>query len=191
MRVVQFLTFLGILAAGACAAWPFRRSEPRFVQLQAATPLLELTLQRTEVPADIELAHAVSPAVGLEAAAASFTTMSYRAEKQERVVDLENLAPPPDLPLAFQPRNDPASISPPSGTGPSRAAWPPRPLAPAPRVRTYRLRDGDTLEYLAERFLGSRGRAVEIFEANRDVLAQPDLLPVGRTLTIPPREGEG
>jgi nucleoid-associated protein YgaU len=51
----------------------------------------------------------------------------------------------------------------------------------------YHLRDGDTLEKLAERYLGSRDRAIEIYEANREVLPKPDLLPVGTAITIPPR----
>jgi nucleoid-associated protein YgaU len=44
------------------------------------------------------------------------------------------------------------------------------------------------LEGIAERLLGNRGRAVEIFEANRSVLARPDLLPVGVTIVLPGRE---
>lgn len=66
-----------------------------------------------------------------------------------------------------------------------------RPSKPPGKPRPYRLRDGDTLEKIAERFLGSRERAGEIFEANRDALARPDLLPVGVTIVVPPREQAG
>ena len=48
--------------------------------------------------------------------------------------------------------------------------------------------DGDTLTDLAELYLGSGRRYPEIFEANRDVLQHPDLLPIGARLRIP---GEG
>jgi nucleoid-associated protein YgaU len=41
---------------------------------------------------------------------------------------------------------------------------------------------------IAERLLGDKERASEIFEANRNVLARPDLLPVGITIMLPPRE---
>jgi nucleoid-associated protein YgaU len=51
-----------------------------------------------------------------------------------------------------------------------------------------RLRDGDTLPELAQRFLGSTSRAPEIYDANRDLLSSPDLLPVGLSIVIPPRE---
>jgi hypothetical protein len=51
--------------------------------------------------------------------------------------------------------------------------------------RPYRIRDGDTLESIAERFLGNPNRAAEIFERNRSVLPQPNILPLGQTLLIP------
>jgi phage tail protein X len=45
-----------------------------------------------------------------------------------------------------------------------------------------------TLESIAERLLGNGARASEIFEANRGVLARPDVLPVGVMIVLPPRE---
>lgn len=54
--------------------------------------------------------------------------------------------------------------------------------------RTHRLEDGDTLEELAEHYLGDADRAMEIFEANRNVLSSPDVLPIGVEVKIPPRE---
>lgn len=58
------------------------------------------------------------------------------------------------------------------------------PAANAPR--THKIVDGDTLEALAERYLGSADRYREIYEANRDVLPSPELLPIGTKLKIPP-----
>jgi len=49
----------------------------------------------------------------------------------------------------------------------------------------HRIADGDTLSRLAERYLGRSERYLEIYNANRDVLASPDLLPIGATLRIP------
>jgi nucleoid-associated protein YgaU len=54
-----------------------------------------------------------------------------------------------------------------------------------PRAREYRIHKLDTLEDLAERFFGSRERAQEIFEANRDVLKSPQVLPLGAVIRIP------
>jgi nucleoid-associated protein YgaU len=51
----------------------------------------------------------------------------------------------------------------------------------------HRIVDGDTLAGLAQRYLGEPGRAVEIFDANRDVLSNPELLPIGAVLKMPMR----
>lgn len=49
----------------------------------------------------------------------------------------------------------------------------------------YVVRYGDTLSQIAERFLGSPARFQEIFEINRDRLAAPDRLKVGKAIRIP------
>jgi hypothetical protein len=49
--------------------------------------------------------------------------------------------------------------------------------------------DGDTLSQLALRYLGRAELYGQIYELNRDVLASPDLLPIGAVLRIPPRGG--
>lgn len=55
---------------------------------------------------------------------------------------------------------------------------------------THKIMDGDSLALLAERYLGSAQRAMEIFQANRDVLSHPQILPIGAELKIPP-QGDG
>jgi nucleoid-associated protein YgaU len=60
---------------------------------------------------------------------------------------------------------------------------------PADGPQVHKIVDGDTLEALAARYLGSSARAMEIFQANRDVLADPELLPIGVELKIPARGG--
>jgi nucleoid-associated protein YgaU len=59
--------------------------------------------------------------------------------------------------------------------------------APA-RALTHKIVDGDSLSRLAERYLGDATLAGKLFEANRDVLNSPELLPLGRVLKIPSRE---
>jgi hypothetical protein len=56
--------------------------------------------------------------------------------------------------------------------------------------RTHRVVDGDTLTTLANHYLGRADRYLEIFELNRDVLTNPDLLPIGAKLKIPPRQSQ-
>lgn len=57
------------------------------------------------------------------------------------------------------------------------------PLAPVPMQ--HKISDGDTLSKLAQRYLGSADRYLEIYTLNRDVLSSPDLLPIGTTIKIP------
>ncbi|MGA2059338.1 MAG: hypothetical protein ABSG67_02565 [Thermoguttaceae bacterium] len=60
---------------------------------------------------------------------------------------------------------------------------------PAEGPLVHKIVDGDTLGELAARYLGSAARAMEIFQANRDVLTDPELLPIGVELKIPARGG--
>jgi nucleoid-associated protein YgaU len=53
--------------------------------------------------------------------------------------------------------------------------------------RMHRLRDGDTLHRIAERYLGNPDRWQEILAANRDTLTSAELLPIGKSIRIPPR----
>jgi len=71
--------------------------------------------------------------------------------------------------------------------GTSLGMAPPQANLPQTTVRTHRIADGDTLEGLAQRYLGSANRAGEIYEANREVLSHPDILPIGAELKIPLR----
>ncbi len=52
-------------------------------------------------------------------------------------------------------------------------------------LRTHVVIDGDSLERLANRYLDDPSRGVEIYEANRELLSSPELLPIGAELVIP------
>src|SRR5688572_26681226 len=52
-------------------------------------------------------------------------------------------------------------------------------------ARTHVVAQGDTLFSLAEKYYRNKGRFVDIYEANRDVLSSPDQLRAGMELTIP------
>lgn len=73
------------------------------------------------------------------------------------------------------------------GIAPPRAAQSSVPQTEQPETRSHKVRDGDTLESIALRYLGQATRAAEIYEANRDLLRDPALLPIGVQLRIPPR----
>jgi LysM repeat protein len=57
--------------------------------------------------------------------------------------------------------------------------------AAAPSSRTYTVQSGDSLSKIAKEFYGSPGEYMKIFEANRDVLADPNRINPGQTLRIP------
>jgi nucleoid-associated protein YgaU len=68
---------------------------------------------------------------------------------------------------------------------PSRPAVADEPREDQPRKLTHHtIRDGDTLESIAEVRLGSARRWRELFDLNRDVLSDPAYLPVGAKLRL-------
>ena len=64
------------------------------------------------------------------------------------------------------------------------------PAAVPPPV-THKIVDGDTLPALAERYLGSESRSNEIYDANRTVLTDPNILRIGAVLRIPSGDNAG
>lgn len=83
----------------------------------------------------------------------------------------------PTQPLTTS-RSEAAATSPPVGE-------PPRRFTP---VKRHTIRDGDTLVELAKRYYGDETLASALYDANRGVLRDPELLPIGAVLTIPARE---
>jgi phage tail protein X len=177
----RLLLAAGIVLLGLCAALPFRRPERPIATVRERPAPLSLTLRRPDAPLELAPRIDVSPAMGLEGEGEQERGNSGRALSPTSPA-LNELISPPALPVSFQP----------SSTTGASSDWRPEPLLRLPRPkappRPYRLRDGDTLERIADRLLGNRQRASEIFELNRGLLSQPDLLPVGATIMLPPRE---
>lgn len=49
----------------------------------------------------------------------------------------------------------------------------------------YVVQGGDTLSHLAKRYYGNAGQYMKIFNANKDILTDPNLIKVGQKLRIP------
>jgi nucleoid-associated protein YgaU len=49
----------------------------------------------------------------------------------------------------------------------------------------HEVKKGDTLSKIAEKYYGDSGLYTKIFEANRDILKDPNLIKVGQKLRIP------
>lgn len=57
---------------------------------------------------------------------------------------------------------------------------------PAQQTATYTVKPGDTLSKIAREHLGNANAYMEIFNVNRDQLADPDKIQPGQVLKLPP-----
>lgn len=90
-----------------------------------------------------------------------------------------------------QPSRGEAAESASPAAPPAAPAAPPAPPAPSapsapPAGKRYRIQPRDTLSSIAAAHYGNRGKWRAIFEANRSVIADPDRLPAGKEIVIPP-----
>jgi phage tail protein X len=60
-----------------------------------------------------------------------------------------------------------------------------------PPASVYRVRDGDDLTGIANRFYGTPAAAGPIWNANRGRLADPEVLPIGVEIVLPPLAAVG
>ncbi len=59
------------------------------------------------------------------------------------------------------------------------------PAAPAPAEEYYTVQPGDTLSKIAKQHYGNANEYMRIFEANRNLLSDPNKIQVGQRLLIP------
>ena len=70
-------------------------------------------------------------------------------------------------------------------TGPAAAAPAAAPAAKSTPAATYTVKSGDTLGKIAKEHLGNASAYMDIFNANRDLLEDPDKIKPGQVLKIP------
>jgi len=68
---------------------------------------------------------------------------------------------------------------------------PPPGRRPEARPHTYVIEQGDTLIGIARNILGDGNRWREIWELNQQAIPNPDVLPIGTELKLPPRNSSG
>lgn len=72
-----------------------------------------------------------------------------------------------------------------SGGSSTAPAPPATPAATPAAPRTYTVAAGDSLSKIAKKLYGDSGKWKRIFEANRDIIKNPDLIHPGQVLKIP------
>ena len=173
----RWMVGLGILFAGYCAAIPFQRqaSDRHDRNQKLAVPNTDSQLQLLLLAAGSNPTN--PPSLGIE--------------DHHRIESLQLNVPPPQT-APGKPIQRVPSIEdryPPGirslgqhedklSTGQSAAKG-------TARVHYHRIQDGDTLRTLAKHYLGDDDLAASIYDANRSILASPDLLPLGQQLRIP------
>ena len=206
----RVLAALTVLAGGTAASLPFYHGAGLAPPNSTPTASTRPARVGPVVPLQIASEHgaspsATSPTMGVSTSARLADTLTDRPADAPRHARSSDHADSIDEIRGSSPNTErPAEIPTPSLSARRPAAEeevPPAALlrrstepgpspatAEPPRIRVHRITDGDTLETLAERFLGDRSRWPEIGEANREVLATDDVLPIGKSLQIPPRE---
>jgi nucleoid-associated protein YgaU len=177
-RWVRHSAGIGVIAAGFCAASQFRIDPPsdKVTTGKREKQSTELTLT------DITLQLAPSPM-----AQPAWQEPAEVTNQNKDVVgrsSLSGLRPPPELATDYQSLED--SVSAPTRTFNE---------VPVENGRTkpltHTIRDGDSLEDIANRYLGVADRWQELLDANADVLTSRDLLPVNTVIKIPKRQPDG
>jgi nucleoid-associated protein YgaU len=72
-----------------------------------------------------------------------------------------------------------------SGSSSTAASPAGGPAANAPTARMYIVQSGDSLSKIAKKFYGNANTWKKIFDANRDVVKNPDVIQPGWKLQIP------
>jgi nucleoid-associated protein YgaU len=171
-----------LLIGGIFIAVVFRPifSMPAGVNPELHTPL---SLQhQSQTPLTSPLAQQHSDSISL-----ADQQIAARSKSPQGPTVLSPLGPPQPGPSS--PPRYPAYFS----TNSARWGMPlemmPTVARPADGPQIHKIVDGDTLADLAARYLGSAARAMEIYQANRDQLTDPEILPIGLELKIPARGG--
>lgn len=81
--------------------------------------------------------------------------------------------------MADKPKADFSDVT--AGSSSTAPAPAPTPAAP----RTYTVVKGDTLSRIAKQFYGDANQWRRIYEANRDVIKNPDLIKPGQVFKVP------
>jgi hypothetical protein len=191
-RVPKSVLVTGILAIGMAAALPFHSRQPIDQAMHRTSP--ESLVLRRHMNLQITQDGLVDPASpgGGPGTGRSAGSAVIRAKPPSDVLGTSHGEPAPHLSGAYQPFTsakghevEPAAENKIKGHSTRAQAEPP----PSPDSDVFAgrhtIRDGDNLRELARRYLGDSELYLELYEWNRDVLAHPDILPIGCVIRVP------
>ena len=184
---------LGVLVLGVVGALLFRREPnvvPRKPVLQTAKKLDERIAERPSTPymGDIEFDQDDAPAAPSNGSTEGLSDNDRPAhtvppkwlEEDDPFQVARNPNGHSDLARDLRATNTDAIPVAPRAVSPHRT-----PETAHTALQTHVIQSGESLSTIAEHYLGSQGRFQEIYEANRDVLTDPNRLPLGTTIVIP------
>lgn len=177
-RWVRHGVGIGIIVAGYCAASQFRIDSPSATSSIGKRDTQPTDLRSTDIT--LQLAPSAIAPVASPRPAKLPAKSSERDQQPTSRSSLSGQQPPPSLAADYQllEQNGSAASLTFDETSMEREAR---------ERRTHTIRDGDSLERIAERYLGDADRWRELLEANADVLTSRDLLPVDTVIEIPSR----
>ncbi len=185
-----------ILAGGFLLAWPFRISptKPNGPSPPGEVPTTILRASNGDPIAQSAPARANELPTAPGHVVARMASTSELADEARVGTGLESFDLANHPALARQESPVTSSVPPPAKPTEDKMAKPAYNIVgaaiqstttPWPKELIHVVTNGDTLEKLAERYLNDAGRALEIFDLNRDQLSNPHLLPIGVELRIP------
>ena len=174
----RWIVGLGILAVGCCAAMPFQRQaregrgDAQEFSYPNAQSRLQLSLAAVGSTEAIPASRGIEDHHRIESLRLSLPAPATRPQNPvQQVPAIEDHYPPG---IHRQGQEKQVATGPPPANGGTRDQY-------------HQIQDGDTLRVLAEHYLGDANLAAQIYDANRSILASPDLLPLGQRLRIPGR----
>jgi nucleoid-associated protein YgaU len=206
-RRSKFLVIVAVAGMAGGATYFFRKGEPAPTDIAPPAAQAEVERHGVEKPApqshllgEIQPTNPPTASGDLTPVAPAGSALStatppanpFNAQatpgSASQATQVASTPPPPGFgPPAGAPNNSffpPGVGAAPSGGSSFAAA---APVGSPSEALRHKIVDGDTLTGLAERYLGSSNRYLELYELNRDKLTSPDLLPIGAEIKVPAR----
>jgi nucleoid-associated protein YgaU len=171
-----FIAFT-LLGGAVVVAGSFRRDQEPGERVEPL-PESQVVLRESPAPGDVQIVRPDAPTAEIRPTLLAPPTQSS-LEEQRWNEEVARVAPPPMMARAYPGERLQEDHDSGQATGIPTAS------GRRAKQRTHQVRDGDSLEALAQRYLGDSERWREIFQVNRQFVAQPDLLPLGAKLDIP------